>query len=208
MKTKYRRRRVLAAVLAVAALAALAALVWLLVLLVRGVGSLGTPDMRAPRDVKAVVLASDWSSYFSTERTTEEQQAYLESTLDEAKALGANTVLLTGRVDADPAQVLFRVKGKGLTVATAGAVTENDGFFSRFDPVNYLMKQARERDMQAALIATDDGGQPIAAGAALPEWLEKAAQDYKLALYGLDEASAAALDAAKAEAEALAAETG
>lgn len=208
MKTKYRRRRVLAAVLAVAALAALAALVWLLVLLVRGVGSLGTPDMRAPKDVKAVVLASDWSSYFSTERTTEEQQAYLESTLDEAKALGANTALLTGRVDADPAQVLFRVKGKGLTVATAGAVTENDGFFSRFDPVNYLMKQARERGMQAALIATDDGGQPIAAGAALPGWLEKAAQDYKLALYGLDEASAAALDAAKAEAEALAAETG
>ena len=208
MKTKYRRRRALAAVLAVAALAALAALIWLLVLLVRGIGSLGTPDMRTPKDVKAVVLASDWSSYFSTARTTEEQQAYLESTLDEAANLGANTVLLTGRVDDDPDQVLFRVKGKDLTVATAGAVTENDGFFSKFDPVNYLMKQAKERDMQVALIATDDGGQPIAAGAALPEWLEKAAQDYKLALYGLDEASAAALDAAKAEAEALAAETG
>ncbi len=208
MKTKYRRRRALAAVLAVAALAALAALIWLLVLLVRGIGSLGTPDMRTPKDVKAVVLASDWSSYFSTARTTEEQQAYLESTLDEAANLGANTVLLTGRVDDDPDQVLFRVKGKDLTVATAGAVTENDGFFSKFDPVNYLMKQAKERDMQVALIATDDGGQPIATGAALPEWLEKAAQDYKLALYGLDEASAAALDAAKAEAEALAAETG
>ena len=70
MKTKYRRRRALAAVLAVAALAALAALIWLLVLLVRGIGSLGTPDMRTPKDVKAVVLASDWSSYFSTARTT------------------------------------------------------------------------------------------------------------------------------------------
>ena len=208
MKTKYRRRRALAAVLAVAALAALAALIWLLVLLVRGIGSLGTPDMRTPKDVKAVVLASDWSSYFSTARTTEEQQAYLESTLDEAANLGANTVLLTGRVDDDPDQVLFRVKGKDLTVATAGAVTENDGFFSKFDPVNYLMKQAKERDMQAALIATDDGGQPLAAGAALPEWLEKAAKDHKLALYGLDEASAAALDAAKAEAESQAAESG
>ena len=109
MKTKYRRRRALAAVLAVAALAALAALIWLLVLLVRGIGSLGTPDMRTPKDVKAVVLASDWSSYFSTARTTEEQQAYLESTLDEAANLGANTVLLTGRVDDDPDQVLFRV---------------------------------------------------------------------------------------------------
>lgn len=208
MKTKYRRRRALAAVLAVAALAALAALIWLLVLLVRGIGSLGTPDMRTPKDVKAVVLASDWSSYFSTARTTEEQQAYLESTLDEAANLGANTVLLTGRVDDDPDQVLFRVKGKDLTVATAGTVTENDGFFSKFDPVNYLMKQARERDMQVALIATGDGGQPLAAGAALPEWLEKAAKDHKLALYGLDEASAAALDAAKAEAEAQAAESG
>lgn len=208
MKTKYRRRRALAAVLAVAALAALAALIWLLVLLVRGIGSLGTPDMRTPKDVKAVVLASDWSSYFSTARTTEEQQAYLESTLDEAANLGANTVLLTGRVDDDPDQVLFRVKGKDLTVATAGAVTENDGFFSKFDPVNYLMKQAKERDMQVALIATDDGGQPLAAGAALPEWLEKAAKDHKLALYGLDEASAAALDAAKAEAESQAAESG
>ena len=208
MKTKYRRRRALAAVLAVAALAALAALIWLLVLLVRGIGSLGTPDMRTPKDVKAVVLASDWSSYFSTARTTEEQQAYLESTLDEAANLGANTVLLTGRVDDDPDQVLFRVKGKDLTVATAGAVTENDGFFSKFDPVNYLMKQAKERDMQVALIATDAGGQPLAAGAALPEWLEKAAKDHKLALYGLDEASAAALDAAKAEAESQAAESG
>ena len=208
MKTKYRRRRALAAVLAVAALAALAGLVWLLVLLVRGIGSLGTPDMRAPKDVKAVVLAEDWSSYFATARTTEEQQAYLESTLDEAAGLGANTVLLTGRVDGDPDQVLFRLKGKDLPVATAEAVTENDGFFSKFDPVTYLMKQAKEREMQVALLATDDGGQPLAAGAALPAWLEEAAKAHKLALYGLDEASAAALDGAKAEAEALAAETG
>ena len=208
MKTKYRRRRALAAVLAVAALAAVAGLVWLLVLLVRGIGSLGTPDMRAPKDVKAVVLAADWSSYFDTSRTTEEQQAFLESTLDEAAGLGANTVLLSGRVDNDPAQVLFRVKGKDLEVATAEAVTENDKFLSKFDPVQYLMKQAKERDMQVALIATDDGGQPLAQGSALPEWLEKAAKDYKLALYGLDEASAAARDAAKAEAESLAAETG
>lgn len=208
MKTKYRRRRALAAVLAVVALAALAGLVWLLVLLVRGIGSLGTPDMRAPKDVKAVVLAEDWSSYFSTARTTEEQQAYLESTLDEAAALGANTVLLSGRVDGDPAQVLFRVKGKDLAVSTAAAVTENDRFLSKFDPVKHLMKQAKERDMQVALIATDDSGQPLAQGGALPEWLEKAAKDYKLALYGLDEASAAAVSAAKAEAEALAAETG
>ena len=56
-----------------------------------------------------------------------------------------------------------------------------------------LMKQAKERDMQVALIATDDSGQPLAQGGALPEWLEKAAKDYKLALYGLDEASAATL---------------
>ena len=208
MKTKYRRRRALAAVLAVVALAALAGLVWLLVLLVRGIGSLGTPDMRAPKDMKAVVLAEDWSSYFSTARTTEEQQAYLESTLDEAAALGANTVLLSGRVDGDPAQVLFRVKGKDLAVSTAAAVTENDRFLSKFDPVKHLMKQAKERDMQVALIATDDSGQPLAQGGALPEWLEKAAKDYKLALYGLDEASAAAVSAAKAEAEAQTAETG
>ena len=208
MKTKYRRRRALAAVLAVVALAALAGLVWLLVLLVRGIGSLGTPDMRAPKDVKAVVLAEDWSSYFSTARTTEEQQAYLESTLDEAAALGANTVLLSGRVDGDPAQVLFRVKGKDLAVSTAAAVTGNDRFLSKFDPVKHLMKQAKERDMQVALIATDDSGQPLTQGGALPQWLEKAAKDYKLALYGLDEASAAAVSAAKAEAEALAAETG
>lgn len=208
MKTKYRRRRALAAVLAVVALAALAGLVWLLVLLVRGIGSLGTPDMRAPKDVKAVVLAEDWSSYFSTARTTEEQQAYLESTLDEAAALGANTVLLSGRVDGDPAQVLFRVKGKDLAVSTADAVTENDRFLSKFDPVKHLMKQAKERDMQVALIATDDSGQPLAQGGALPEWLEKAAKDYKLALYGLDEASAAAVSAAKAEAQAQTAETG
>lgn len=208
MKTRYRRRRALAAVLALAALAALAAIGWLLVLLVRGIGSLTGPDMRAPKDVRAVVLAADWSSYFSTARTTEEQKAYLESTLDEAANLGANTVLLTGRVDGDPAQVLFRVKGKELPVATAEAVTTNDRFFSKFDPVNYLMKQAESRGMQAALLATDDGGQLLAAGAALPEWLEQAAQDYKLALYGLDEASAAALDAAQAAAEAQAAETG
>lgn len=208
MKTRYRRRRALAAALAVAALAALAGLVWLLVLLVRGIGSLGTPDMCAPKDVKAVVLAEDWSSYFSTARTTEEQQAYLESTLDEAAALGANTVLLSGRVDGDPTQVLFRPKGRDLPVSTAGSVTENDRLFSKFDPVKYLMKQADSRGMQAALLATGDDGRQLTAGEALPEWLEKTAGDYKLALYGPDEASAAALSAAKAEAEALAAETG
>lgn len=206
MKTRYRRRRALAALVVVAALAVLAGLVWLILLLARG--AVGGPDMRGLENVRALVLGADWSGYFAEAHTTEEQKAFLESTLDEAAALGANTVLLTGRVDEDPAQVLFRVKGKDLPVATAEAVSDNDRLFSKFDPLTCLTKQARERDMQAALLATDEGCQPVAAGGALPAWLEEAAGDYKLVLYGLDEVSAAALDEARAQAETLAAETG
>ena len=143
MKTRYRRRRALAALVVVAALAVLAGLVWLILLLARG--AVGGPDMRGLENVRAVVLGADWSGYFAEAHTTEEQKAFLESTLDEAAALGANTVLLTGRVDEDPAQVLFRVKGKDLPVATAEAVSDNDRLFSKFRTIPagcYLVSRA------------------------------------------------------------------
>ena len=184
MKTRYKQRRALAVVLALAALAALGLLAGLIALLVQGLSAITGPDMRGLRDVRAVVLGSDWSGYFAQAHTTEEQQAYLSSTLADAKELGANTVLLTGRVDASPGQVLFRAKGEDAGVSTAAAVTENDGFFKKFDPLNYLMKEAAGLEMQVALLATGEAGQALAYGEALPAWLEKAAGDYRLAVYG------------------------
>lgn len=185
MKTKRRTRRTLALFICALALAALAGLGWLVVLLFRGVSGSG-PDMHRLTDVKAVELSAAWSSYFAVEREREAFTGYLQSTLDEAAAQGANTLLLTGRVNTGSGQpaLLFRSKSKDDTApATAPAVAACDRFLNRFDPLAELIKLAKNRGMQVALLATDALGTAVADGAAPPAWLQEAADHYKLAMY-------------------------
>lgn len=193
MRSKQKNRRALGAAVALLALAALAALGLLIALLAKGVAAIAGPDMRRLSDVRAVALSAGWSSYFLQPHTQEEQQAYLDGTLDEAAALGANTLLLTGRVDDAPGQVLFRVREKEGWPATASAVSENDRLFKTFDPMQYLLKQADGRDMQVALLATGDTGTVLVDGEAPPAWLAETAKKYKLDLYSQATAQATAV---------------
>ncbi len=81
----------------VLAAAALAALIFAIVLLIRGVAGLAMPHMQTPDQIRAVLLDDAWATYFDESHTRQEQEAFLSSTLDEAAAQGANTVLLTGQ---------------------------------------------------------------------------------------------------------------
>ena len=49
------------------------------------------------------------------------------------------------------------------TLETAGAVTMSDKFLSRFDPMQYLVRQAGAAGLPVYLLATDDSGAALAA---------------------------------------------
>lgn len=185
MKTKRKTRRALAAAVCLLALAALGLLVWLAVLLVKSVAGVSGPDMRRLEDVRAVELSASWSSYFSSEKERDAQEAYLVSTLDEAAAQGANTLLLTGRVSSGgTADTLLRASTKDEAAPQlAAAVQAGDKFLNKFDPLKILIKEAKARGMQVALLATDDGGTAILDEGELPGWLADAASHYKLSVY-------------------------
>lgn len=186
MKTKRKTRRALAAAVCLLALAALGLLVWLAVLLVKSVTGAAGPDMRRLENVRAVELSASWSSYFATGQDRAAQEAYLTSTLDEAAAQGANTVLLTGRVHegTGAAAALFRSSTKDEAAPPlAAAVQESDRFLNRFDPLKLLLQEAKSRGMQVALLATDSTGNPIPDEGELPLWLTDAAKHYKLTVY-------------------------
>ena len=89
--------RPFALVMSVLAPAALAALIFAIVLLIRGVAHLAMPHMQTPDQIRAVLLDDAWAAYFDESHTRQEQETFLSSTLDEAAAQGANTVLLTGQ---------------------------------------------------------------------------------------------------------------
>ena len=186
MKTKRKTRRALAAAVCLLALAALGLLVWLAVLLVKSVTGAAGPDMRRLENVRAVELSASWSSYFAAGQDRAAQEAYLASTLDEAAAQGANTVLLTGRVreGTGAAAALFRSSTKDEAAPPlAAAVQESDRFLNRFDPLKLLLQEAKSRGMQVALLATDSAGNPIPDEGELPLWLTDAAKHYKLTVY-------------------------
>lgn len=186
MKTKRKARRALAAAVCLLALAALGLLVWLAVLLVKSVTGTAGPDMRRLEDVRAVELSASWSSYFAAEKERDAQEAYLASTLEEAAAQGANTLLLTGRVQGSggAAATLLRVSSKDEGAPPlAPAVEASDKFLNRFDPLALLIKGAKAKGMQVALLATDNAGNAIPDEGELPGWLADAAAHYKLAVY-------------------------
>lgn len=180
MKTQVKKRRILAA--AVAALA----VVLLVVLSVLGVMMIRNKKPKAllsrQGNILAVELDSGWSGYFAQKHTSDEQAAYIAETLDKVKELGGNTVLLTGRVGED---ALFRGKQKidGMP-ATASRIQANDGIFSKEDPMEDLIKAAKDRNISVALLATDQWGTQLFDSAALPQWLSWVADKYRLPVYG------------------------
>lgn len=152
------------------AIAALAALIVAIVLLIRGVSSLAMPHMTAPEQIRAVLLDDAWAGYFDESHTREEQEAFLTSTLDEAAAQGANTVLVAGSVPGGG--VLAR---KLESAETAPGVSESDKFLSSFDPIRLLMQQASKRDMLVALYQPE--------GVSMKDWMTETADRYGLTFY-------------------------
>ncbi len=170
MHTKTRRRtrvRVLAIYILV-----FVVLVSAVFMFIGGIAGLAVPDMRRLSDVRAVVLEDIWAGYFSEAHSRDEQETYLSSTLDEAAALGANTVLLTGTTQ--NGELLLRGMDK-TAPAVSPQVKESDRLFNQFDPVKFLIKQADRRDMQVALFTPE--------GQTSKDWTEKACRRYKLSLY-------------------------
>lgn len=180
MQNKYRGRRILAAFICVLALAALVILFGLVTRLLTRSTSFG-PDMTSLSNVRAVELTNSWGNYFTTTSDPKLQEAYLADTIAEAKACGANTLLLTGWIKDDG--VLFRSGGKNQSPAAAEAIAQNDSFFRTWDPFKTLIKLASEQEVQLALLATDEQGNPLLDGAELPGFLQAAAKEYKLAVY-------------------------
>ena len=104
---------------------------------------------------RAVVLDDAWSDWLAGEATLEEQKVYLDTALDTAQAMGADTLLWTARTSDGAA--LFRDRsGEGLTLAAG--VAANNGLFQKFDPLKYLIQGANTRDMSISLLATDQEG--------------------------------------------------
>lgn len=163
-------RRPFAVGMIVLAVAALAVLIFAIVLLIRGVAGLAMPRLKTPDQIRAVLLDDVWAGYFDETHTREEQEAFLASTLDEAAAQGANTVLVAGQVPGGG------VLARGIKLADpAPQVSESDGLFSSFDPIRVLMKQADQRGMLVAFYRPETDS--------LKDWMTEAAEHYGLSLY-------------------------
>ena len=163
-------RRPFALGMIVLAAAALAALIFAIVLLIRGVAGLAMPHMQTPDQIRAVLLDDAWAAYFDESHTRQEQEAFLSSTLDEAAAQGANTVLLTGQTPGGG--VLAR---KLDSAEPSPMVSESDSLFSSFDPIRILMQQASQRGMLVALYRPEE--------LAAKDWMTETADRYGLTLY-------------------------
>ena len=155
MKTQRRSSKIGPLAVCLLALVALALLILLVVSLLGSHSDAPQP----PAVPLAVELDEPWENWFLTPHTTEEQQAYLAQTLDSAQRSGANLVLLTGRAGGG---CLFRTRDKALP--TLETVRANDRpLHKKFDPLDCLLDAAAQRGMAVALLATEEGGNPLAA---------------------------------------------
>ncbi len=178
MKKSRRSKKVTPRTVCLLALVALA----LLILLVVGLlGHHGRSAGTDPGGPLAVELSEDWENWFLSPHTTEEQQTYITQTLDTVQKAGGDLVLLTGRAGGG---CLFRTRDKALP--TLSTVTDNDRMFhKKFDPVVFLMDTADERKISVALLATDEGGNPLSASATdrLAHAVQKFADKQNLAVF-------------------------
>lgn len=177
MKTRSRTSVAGPLTICLLALVALAALI-LLVLHLLAPGPIGT-HVEHPL---AVEMGEDWENWFLTTHSTEEQQAYLDQTVEDVRARGGNVLLLTGRAGGG---LLFRSKDKALP--TLSTITANDRLFhKKFDPVLYLAEKAEDAGVQVALLATDTTGNPLNAEAvqeSLAQPVAQFADKYNLAVF-------------------------
>ncbi len=105
-------------------------------------------------NLSVVILDDDWAEFFVTKTTTEEQKLFLDETLTQVKNWGSNAVALTGRVgDA----VIFRDKNEELT--THSIIVQNDTFFTKFDPLEYLVQIATANGVEVLLTPTTQTGE-------------------------------------------------
>ena len=93
MKTKTRQSILAPLLVCLLALVLLAVLAVLLVLLMQPAAVAGLSQPVG----YAIELDEGWENWFLAAHTTEEQQQYLDETLAEGAARGADTLLLTGR---------------------------------------------------------------------------------------------------------------
>lgn len=180
MKTKTRQSILAPLLVCLLALILLAGLAVLLVLLMtRPAAVVG---LNQPVGY-AIELDEGWENWFLAAHTPEEQQQYLDETLAEGAARGADTLLLTGRAGGG---LLFRpVHTKDETLETLETITANDTLFHKFDPMDYFVRKANEAGIQLALLGTDEAGNPLLAGASgqLAGAVSRMAEKFRLAVF-------------------------
>ena len=124
------------------------------------------------------VLDDRWTADLAACTTQQQMKTAIDEAVRSAAELHCTALAWTGRDKGGAA--FFRDGTK--TLETAGAVTMSDKFLSRFDPMQYLVRQAGAAGLPVYLLATDDSGAALAADAlgALPEWETALAQKHGL----------------------------
>lgn len=107
---------------------------------------------------RAVVLDSQWNSWFNYPSNLQEERTYIDEALDSLQALGADTVIWSARTTEGSA--LFRDRSGG-KLPLAQAVAANNKGFTRFDPLVYLIQAANRRGLSVSLLASDIDGMEL-----------------------------------------------
>lgn len=173
-------QRLLALVLCLAALAVLAAGGVFIAKVLRGEWP-AAKSAEAPAAPRVVILDTAWCDKLAGLTSQQDIRQLISETLDTVQTLagqGAAGVATAARTS--DGQALFR-DGTG-TLTVAENVTAGDKFFSRFDPLQELIRQASARGMPVYWCATDDAGAALAPGQALPAWEEKLVDRHGLTL--------------------------
>ena len=186
-RRRRRRSRALPVLICLIALALLAGTV----LFVRAAASGSWPAVKSVTvDTPAAVELDDgWTAQLTALTSPKQQQSLIRDTLRQVSGWGANAVVLTGRTAGG--QTLFRDSTETLTADAS--LTASDGLLSRFDALQYLVKQASAGGIQVFLLATDDSGSLLSAEAlqsAAPAWLTAVQKAHGLTVLALSADSA------------------
>lgn len=126
------------------------------------------PAVRAAHQTAPVLVELDeaWAAELAAQPSIPQIKTYLDATLDRVQGWGGTAVALTGLTPGG--QALFRDATGSLV--TLPAATAADRLFSRFDPLNWLLRQAGSRGVEVVLLQC---------GAAAP-WQTALAKKYDL----------------------------
>lgn len=200
-------QRLLALVLCLAALVVLAAGGVFIVKVLRGEWP-AARSAASPAAPRVVILDAAWCDQLAGLESQQEIRQLISETLDTVQTLaGQGPAAVATAARTSDGRALFR-DGTG-TLSVAENVTAGDRFFSRFDPLQELIRQAAARGMPVYWCATDDAGAALAPGAALPDWAQKLVDRHGLAVLTTDGlAGDGAADSGSAAADADAADAG